>query len=186
MLIFCWLLPLYVKIDAATFKVNMTKRDKVSKNGLGKICGRQPLKSFLSNIICLKRQYTSYKFYKAVFHKCYLVHSWIHCFKLWKKLRKKQFYPLKRQFHKMVKHTKIISNLLTNCLSVFDHFARLVLKGLTTIDNWNLGAQYLCGRKRIHILFKKKDVSKCLNRLFHYLFSNIWFHHQINGSTKIL
>ena len=37
--------------------------DKVFKNGPSKICGRQPLKSFL----------------KAVFHKFYLVQSWILC-----------------------------------------------------------------------------------------------------------
>ena len=33
----------------------------------------------------------------------------------------------------MVKHTQTIRRLLpTNCLSVFDHFVRLVLKGLTS------------------------------------------------------
>ena len=36
---------------------------------------------------------------------------------------------LKCQFHKMVKHTR---NLPTNCLSVFDHFSGLALKGLIT------------------------------------------------------
>ena len=37
----------------------------------------------------------------------------------------------KRQTYKMVKHTKTILRLLrTNCLSVFDHFVGLVLKGL--------------------------------------------------------
>ena len=30
----------------------------------------------------------------------------------------------------MVKHTQKICNLLTNCLSVFDHFVGLALKGL--------------------------------------------------------
>ena len=39
--------------------------------------------------------------------------------------------PLKRQPHKMVKHTQIIRRQEpTNCLSVFDHFVGFVLKGL--------------------------------------------------------
>ena len=29
----------------------------------------------------------------------------------------------------MVKHTQCVDNLLTNCLSVFDHFVGLALKG---------------------------------------------------------
>ena len=38
---------------------------------------------------------------------------------------------LKHQPHKMVKHTQIIRRQQqTNCLSVFDHFWRLGLKGL--------------------------------------------------------
>ena len=37
----------------------------------------------------------------------------------------------KRQPHKMVKHTQKIRRLLpTNCLSAFDHFVLLALKGL--------------------------------------------------------
>ena len=36
---------------------------------------------------------------------------------------------------RMVKHTQTIRRLLlTNCLSVFDHFMRLALKGLRLID----------------------------------------------------
>ena len=39
-------------------------------------------------------------------------------------------YPFKRQPNKMVKHTQRIRRLLpTNCLSVFDHFVGLMLKG---------------------------------------------------------
>ena len=39
----------------------------------------------------------------------------------------------KRQPHKMVKHTQAICRLLPmNCLSVFDHFVGLALKGLNT------------------------------------------------------
>ena len=30
----------------------------------------------------------------------------------------------------MVKHTQCVGNVPTNCLSVFDHFAGLVLRGL--------------------------------------------------------
>ena len=38
---------------------------------------------------------------------------------------------IKRQTHKMVKQTHTIRRQPpTNCLSVFDHFARLVVKGL--------------------------------------------------------
>ena len=42
----------------------------------------------------------------------------------------------KRQTHKMVKHTQTICRLLsTNCLSVFDHFVGLALKGSKATDN---------------------------------------------------
>ena len=43
--------------------------DKIFKNGPSKVCGRQPLK----NLKC------SSDFLKAVFHKFYLVHSWVFC-----------------------------------------------------------------------------------------------------------
>ena len=41
----------------------------------------------------------------------------------------------KRQPYKMVKHTQIIIRRLsqTNCLSVFNHFAGMALKGLTKL-----------------------------------------------------
>ena len=49
----------------------------------------------------------------------------------------RNFNPSKRQPHKMVKHTQTIRRLLptnflmpTICLSVFDHFMLLALKGL--------------------------------------------------------
>ena len=43
--------------------------------------------------------------------------------------------PIKRQSHKMVKHTQTIRRKKpTNCLSVFDHFVGLVLKGLRCSD----------------------------------------------------
>ena len=42
--------------------------------------------------------------------------------------------PLSANFTKLVKHTQTIRRLWpTNCLSVFDHFAGLVLKGLTLL-----------------------------------------------------
>ena len=51
-------------------------------------------------------------------------------------LERRMFYiysrawPFKRQPHKMVKHTQTIRRQQpTNCLSVFDHFMRLALKG---------------------------------------------------------
>ena len=40
-------------------------------------------------------------------------------------------WSFKHKPHKMVKHTQTIRRLLpTNCLSVFDHFVGLALKGL--------------------------------------------------------
>ena len=42
-----------------------------------------------------------------------------------------QLLIFKRQSHKLIKYTQTIRCLLpTNCLSEFDHFAELVLKGL--------------------------------------------------------
>ena len=39
--------------------------------------------------------------------------------------------PFKRQPQKMIKHTQTIHGLLsTNCLSVFDHYKGMALKGL--------------------------------------------------------
>ena len=51
-----------------------------------------------------------------------------------------EIYHFKRQFHKMIKHTQTICGrirkLLTNCLSVFDHFVALALKGLYLDDSF--------------------------------------------------
>ena len=45
---------------------------------------------------------------------------------------------IKRQPHKMVKHAQKIRRLLpTNCLSVFDHFVGLALKGLIKYGPWD-------------------------------------------------
>ena len=42
--------------------------------------------------------------------------------------------PFKRQPHRTAKHSQTISRLLpANCLSVFDHFVGLALKGLITV-----------------------------------------------------
>ena len=42
-----------------------------------------------------------------------------------------EVWLFKGQSHKMVKYTQIIRRQLpTNCLSVFDHFVKLALKGL--------------------------------------------------------
>ena len=55
--------------------LGIIKRGKVFKNGPIKICGRQPLKSLKWH--ALADHITS----KAVFHKFYLVYSWILCIK---------------------------------------------------------------------------------------------------------
>ena len=47
--------------------------DEVFKNGLSKICGRQPLINLKS------RPYPFKNILKAVFHKFYLAHSWMLC-----------------------------------------------------------------------------------------------------------
>ena len=49
-----------------------------------------------------------------------------------------KYLALKASFHKMVKHTQTICKLPTKCLSVFDHFVGLALKGLTTITSNSL------------------------------------------------
>ena len=41
---------------------------------------------------------------------------------------------LKRQPHKMVKLKQFVNILLTNCLSVFDHFVGLALKELIRVQ----------------------------------------------------
>ena len=49
--------------------------DIVFKNGPSKICGRQPLKNSKGYGL-RKADYTPLNFFKAVFRKFYLVHSW--------------------------------------------------------------------------------------------------------------
>ena len=49
----------------------------------------------------------------------------------WIIMQFRSIQPFKRQPHKIVKHTQTIHRLSpTNCLSVFDHFVGLALKGL--------------------------------------------------------
>ena len=52
--------------------------DKVFKSGPSKICGRQPLKN-LKGYCLLKQKISLQIISKAVFHKFYLVYSWILC-----------------------------------------------------------------------------------------------------------
>ena len=59
------------------------------------------------------------------------------------KLQEIVFLPLKRQPHKMVKHTQVIRRQkLTNCLSVFDHFAELAFEGLSKSVKLNMEKQF--------------------------------------------
>ena len=39
---------------------------------------------------------------------------------------------------------QFVGNLLTNCLSVFDHFVKLALKGLTSIKEILNGKPHIC------------------------------------------
>ena len=49
----------------------------------------------------------------------------------------------KRQPHKMVRHTQTIRRQhLTSCLSVFDHFVELALKGLMFNKNNRIGIKW--------------------------------------------
>ena len=53
------------------------KSVKVFKNGPSKICGRQPFKKF-EVLWSASADHITSDFLKAVFHKFYLVYSWIH------------------------------------------------------------------------------------------------------------
>ena len=63
---------IYLWIIYSKGRVSCFIWDKVFKNGPSDICGRQPLKN-------LKSRPYHFRFLKAVFHKFYLVHSWILC-----------------------------------------------------------------------------------------------------------
>ena len=65
------------KIFCITRKLETIKWDKLFKSGKIIICGKQPLKIW-RDLVCLSRPYP-FKFFKTVFHKFYLVHSWILC-----------------------------------------------------------------------------------------------------------
>ena len=62
--------------NAVTQTWKTRKWDKLFKNGPSKICGRQPLKK-LNEYGLLLADRNPWLFLKAVFHKFYLVHSWI-------------------------------------------------------------------------------------------------------------
>ena len=73
----------------------------------------------------------------------------------------------------MVIHTQAIRRLLpTNCLSVFDHFVGLALKGLSNRDN-----------VRAPIQFKRESQSQLLKRCF--FFKNSPNDYHIN-STRVI
>ena len=57
--------------------------------------------------------------------------------------------PFKRQPHKIVKHTQLTQTIrwqkLKNCLSVFDHFVGLALKGLMFLEGIESKKPEICG-----------------------------------------
>ena len=53
--------------------------DKVFKNGPSKISGRQPLKNLKWYGLPQQTNHITSNFLKDVFHKFYLIHSWILC-----------------------------------------------------------------------------------------------------------
>ena len=66
---------MFLKADHTAQKM---KWDKVFKSGLGKFCGRQPLKNFK----LFKFLKAAFTFLKAVFNKIYSVQYWILCLKM--------------------------------------------------------------------------------------------------------
>ena len=94
---------------------------------------------------------------KAVYHHLHHPppHHSILCYQLeMRHLVKKKLlgnYPLKHQSHKMIKQTQTIRwQQPTNCLSVFEHFVKLALKGLTRTGGLNKTSLYtsvvtICG-----------------------------------------
>ena len=63
------------------------------------------------------------------------------------------FNPLSAKFIKWSNTLKqFVGKLPTNCLSVFDHFSGLALKGLrnnSTISNWTLSKSIVVGLSRV-------------------------------------
>ena len=74
----CRILRQLKSFQQSTLKCRTDIWDNVFKGGPSKICGRQPLKK-LNGYGLLKVDHTPSSFLKAVFHKFYLVHSWILC-----------------------------------------------------------------------------------------------------------
>ena len=50
----------------------------------------------------------------------------------------------------MVKHKQFVGNLPTNCLSVFDHFLKLALKGLKAIMKYSTHPSNLNIKEKIN------------------------------------
>ena len=106
----------------------------------------------------------------VVFWLCviiYRIYSWLVLKELIYHFR---HWPFKHQPHKMVKHTQTIRQLLpTDCMSVFDQFVGLALKGLTlTIKNIKPGYdKFSTGKKLEHSSFwmKLNSSSTCWKRL---------------------
>ena len=88
-----------------------------------------------------------------------------------------QSYPFKRQLHKMVKHTQTICRLLpTNCLSVFDHFAELALKGYTRFFGHSVVTKNLF---HFVLLYHKATISMIQIELLEYGFCTYSFYDAI-------
>ena len=66
----------------------------------------------------------------------------------------------------MVKHAQTIRRLLpTNCLSVFDHFVGLGLKGLTCHNDWPEMNQFFCNVPNVSVYLILKHF-KCVKSKF--------------------
>ena len=72
----------------------------------------------------------------------------------------------------MVKHTQTIRRIFpTNCLSVFDHFVGLALKGLSTLQEW-----FSLPQKLLLLLLKiiKSTLDEIVD-IIHKIFCKSWF-----------
>ena len=74
---------------------------------------------------------------------------------------------VKRQLHKMVKHTQTIRRLFTDELFQFDHFVGLALKGLKLI-----ACIYTKNHDQLHNCNSERDASLGLKTLIIYSQSN--------------
>ena len=95
-------------------------RDQTFNNGPSKICGRQSLKT-LKEYGLLEANHTSSKCLKVVFHRVYLVHSWILC-------------PICCSIFSIYIYSNCWFINWSNNLSIF-HLARQIVNILTIGDN---------------------------------------------------